>query len=315
VIPAVGVLTLAAVAVLIWLSVGRDVLRVGYVKVTEKPSRDGDGRPPTPTPLYRHEGVLHLAIVDHVDPGLVLVVLRLDDGGQWISTVRVDQQGFGTSRLDEWRTDARRVVVNEKPRGHEVIFRPLKDPKSQPLYRRLARVAHSEPTVELAKERDGAPRGVDDVGRQGSPIPRLRLIFAFAVGVISIISSLVLMCTDGVDAGVSWTHHAGISAAPLLLVAGALLAISMALPPTGKAALLRIVTITAFTTWGLSQLLPNTGAGTLLDDFAILLFVIDAGVFAMSDSMGLLRKRDLVGPETKGEPSDGLNLTETERAA
>jgi hypothetical protein len=156
----------------------------------------------------------------------------------------------------------------------------------------------------------GAWRGGGAVIPQGqrNPIPRLRLLFALAMGIISIVSSLILMGTDGIDVGVSWTHHAGVSAAPLLLVAGALLAISIAIPPRGTSALLRAVTITAFTTWGLSQLFPNSGAGTLLDDFAILLFVIDAGVFAMSESLGLLRtnrETDELG-EALGQRLDAL---------
>jgi hypothetical protein len=133
--------------------------------------------------------------------------------------------------------------------------------------------------------------------------------------VVSIVSSIVLMCTDGVSTGVSWTHHAGVSAAPLLLIAGALLAISIAVPPTGTSAILRVVTVTAFLTWGLSQLLPNTGAGTLLDDFAILLFVIDGGVFVASDSMGLLRTsvRSRNGRATK--PAHSSKAPEAGRAA
>ena len=61
----------------------------------------------------------------HVDPGLVLVVLRLDSGGQWISTVRTDEQGFGIARLDSWRARVQRVTIFEKPRAREVVFRPI----------------------------------------------------------------------------------------------------------------------------------------------------------------------------------------------
>ena len=275
----VGVLALAAMAVLVWTSVGRDVLRVGYVTITRKPSLGVEKDLRTPDVSSRRKGVVHLVMVDHVDPGLVLVVLRLNDGGQWISTIRADQHGFGVQRLDSWRQGARRVVVVERSRAHEVIFRPLGRP-IRPDEGRGTRGFNSEAVVKSTPQADVISPGADDRSRDRGQIPRLRLLFAFAMGAISIVSSVVLMCTDGLDAGVSWTHHAGVSAAPLLLVAGALLAISIALPPTGTTALLRVVTITAFTTWGLSQLLPNTGAGTLLDDFAILLFVIDTGVFA-----------------------------------
>lgn len=311
----IGLLAFIAVAALVWVSVGRGVLRVGYVAITKKPSLEDQVRRTITDSRLRREGVLHLVMADHVDPGLVLVVLRLDDGGQWISTVRADQQGFGGKRLDSWRADARRVVVIEKPRASEVIFRPLGGHPAQPAQWKLPQWVTSRRSVELAHAMDTTERGVDDHEGHSEPIPRLRLTFALMLGVISIVSSLILMCTDGIDAGVSWSHHAGVSAAPLLLVAGALLAISIALPPKGRTAVLRVVTVTAFTTWGLSQLLPNTGAGTLLDDLAILLFVIDAGVFASSDAVGLLRSHHRDGHGADAEPAQRLNPTETGRAA
>jgi hypothetical protein len=308
----IGVLTLVAVSVLIWISVGRDVFRVGYVTITKKQSFEGEDKLTSPNSANRHQGVLHLVMVDHVDSALVLVVLRLDNGGQWISTVRVDQLGFGSKRLDSWRATARRIVVVEKPRAHEVIFRPLATRRAQ---WSLAQWVNSARMVESSREYDASSSSVDDPAGRNKPIPLLRLFFALILGVISIISSLVLMCTDGIAGGVSWTHHAGISAAPLLLVAGALLAVSIAVPPTGKSAVLRVVTITAFTTWGLSQLLPNTGAGTLLDDFAILLFVIDAGVFVASDSVGLLRTRNRGGQDAEVKPAQSVDAPEAGRAA
>ena len=122
---AFGVLALAAMPMLIWLSVGRDVLRVGYVPITKKPSLDTEGKTPASSSTIRHDGVLHLVIADHVDPGLVLVVLRLDGGGQWISTVRTDEQGFGVVRLASWRARAERMAIFEKPGAREVVFRPI----------------------------------------------------------------------------------------------------------------------------------------------------------------------------------------------
>lgn len=254
-------------------------------------------------------------MADHVDPGLVLVVLRLDDGGQWISTVRADQYGFGSQRLDLWRAKARRVVVIEKPRAHEVLFRPVGRRPAQALGESPTHRVLSSPEVGSDLGLDATAGGAVDLEGQDTAIPRLRLVFALIMSVISIVSSLVLMCTDGIDGGVSWTHHAGVSAAPLLLVAGALLAISIALPPTGQTAVLRVVTVTAFTTWGLSQLLPNTGAGTLLDDFAILLFVIDAGVFAAPNSVGLFRRPRHWDDHEAGAEPGRLNAPETGRAA
>lgn len=108
---------------------------------------------------------------------------------------------------DSWRTDARRVLVVEKPRSGEVTFRPLGSPPAQPAQKWVK----SGRTVELTHEPAPAQRGVDDAERHRKSIPRLRLSFALMLGVISIVSSVVLMCTDGIDAGVSWTHHAGVS--------------------------------------------------------------------------------------------------------
>lgn len=120
----VGLLRLVAFTILIWFGVGRDVLRAGYVSTTKGPSLETEGKTSATTSPVRHDGVLHLVIVDPVDPGLVLVVVRLDAGDQWISTVRTDQQGFGIARLNSWRVRAQRVVVIEKPRSQEVTIRP-----------------------------------------------------------------------------------------------------------------------------------------------------------------------------------------------
>jgi len=118
---------------------------------------------------------------------------------------------------------------------------------------------------------------------------RIRLLGAVVLGVLSVIGSVLLIVIDGVSTSVSWVHHAGVSAAPLLLVAGALIALTLANPPHGRAMVLRIVTAAAFASWGLSQLFPNEGVGTVLGDIAILLFVIDAAVFATVEAVGLLR--------------------------
>ena len=119
------VLLLATGPLLIWFAVSRgDVLRAGYVPMTAKPSLQAGLVPQRSRPV-RHEGVIHLVMVDHVDPGLVLVILRIEGGPQWISTVRTDQHGCGIGRLDSWRENGRRVVVTERPRAREVLFRPL----------------------------------------------------------------------------------------------------------------------------------------------------------------------------------------------
>jgi hypothetical protein len=181
VILAAGVLALVAVAVMIWISVGRDVLRVGYVRISEKPSPEGPEKVAASDPSNRHEGVLHLVMVDHVDPELVLVVLRLDGGGQWISTVRADQQGFGTKRLDSWRAAERRVVIVEKPGGHEVIFRPVAARRGQPVHLALPQRINSVRTAELI-DGDVTPSDVNAPEEHTKPIPRRRLLLALTLG-------------------------------------------------------------------------------------------------------------------------------------
>jgi hypothetical protein len=99
----------------------------------------------------------------------------------------------------------------------------------------------------------------------------------------SIVASVLLIATDGVAGSVVWDHHAGVSAAPLLLIAGAIAAVSIARPPQRRQALMRLVAVLAFAAWGLAQLLPSSAAAGYLNDAAILLFVADAAYAVASD--------------------------------
>lgn len=129
------------------------------------------------------------------------------------------------------------------------------------------------------------------VVNQSQPVgaARLRLGVAIGLGAISIAASLLLVIADGLDASVKWKHHAGVSAAPLLLVAGAIAAVSIAHPPKGRHVPLRVVAVVAFASWGLAQLFPNSGAAGGLNDAAILLFVLEAGLVVISDARTHLR--------------------------
>ena len=119
---------------------------------------------------------------------------------------------------------------------------------------------------------------------QQAAAPRIRLSVALALGVTSIAVSVLLISADGIGRSVQWTHHAAVSAAPLLLVAGAIAAVSVAHPPEARHGLMRLVAILAFSAWGMAQLFPNSGAAGVLNDVAILLFVVDAGLAVISDS-------------------------------
>ena len=122
-----------------------------------------------------------------------------------------------------------------------------------------------------------------DPSRQAAA-PRIRLSVALALGVTSIGVSVLLISADGIGRSVHWSHHAAVSAAPLLLVAGAIAAVSVAHPPEARHGLMRLVAILAFSAWGMAQLFPNSGAAGALNDVAILLFVVDAGLAVISDS-------------------------------
>jgi len=128
--------------------------------------------------------------------------------------------------------------------------------------------------------------------------PRVRLAVAAGLGTLSIVGSLLLVVTDGINAGVHWTHHAGVSAAPLLLVAGAIAVMSIAHPPAWRRLLMRLAAIMAFAAWGLFQLFAGSPAAGLLDDAAILLFVLDAGAAVIADARTRLLTARPAGSET-----------------
>jgi hypothetical protein len=126
---------------------------------------------------------------------------------------------------------------------------------------------------------------VDQLPRAGARGARLSV--AIGLGVVSIAGSVVLVAADGVGGGIRWSHHAGASAAPLLLVAGAIAAVTLAHPVKTRRAVMRFVAVLAFTAWGMAQLFPDSGAAGVLNDLAILLFVVDAGCAVISDARTL----------------------------
>lgn len=115
----------------------------------------------------------------------------------------------------------------------------------------------------------------------------MRLWVAMVLGLTSIAGSILLISVDGIGGSVRWTHHAAVSAAPLLLVAGAIAAVSVAHPTQARHGLMRLVAVLAFTAWGMAQLFPDSAAAGPLNDVAILLFVIDAGCAVISDGRTL----------------------------
>ena len=143
---------------------------------------------------------------------------------------------------------------------------------------------------------------VNQLQRAGAP--HLRLWAAFGLGLTSIAASILLLTADGIDGSVHWAHHAGASAAPLLLIAGAIAAVSVTHPPRGRHGFMRLVAVLAFTAWGGAQLFPDSAVAGTLNDLAILLFVFDAAAVVISDARTLWQadSNDLGPP---GAPSEG----------
>jgi hypothetical protein len=130
---------------------------------------------------------------------------------------------------------------------------------------------------------------VDQPRRAGAT--HLRLSLAIGLGLASIAASILLITADGIGGSIHWAHHAGASAAPLLLAAGAITAVSVAYPPPNRRhGLMRLVAAVAFNAWGVAQLAPAPAAAAL-NDVAILLFVIDAGCAVISDARTVRRPR------------------------
>ena len=132
----------------------------------------------------------------------------------------------------------------------------------------------------------------------------VRLLAAIGLGVTSIAASVVLIATDGIDGGVRWSHHAGVSAAPLLLVAGAIAALSVAHPAKARHGFMRLIAVLAFTAWGIAQAFPDSAAAGALNDAAILLFVIDAACAVVTDVKSLRPNRRSAASRAASENAD-----------
>jgi hypothetical protein len=124
--------------------------------------------------------------------------------------------------------------------------------------------------------------------QQDLAAPRLRLLVAIGLGVLSIAGSILLIVADAISGNTGWAHHPGASAAPLLLIAGAITAVSIARPPHGRHALIRLVAALAFAAWGTAQLVPSPTTAGGLNDLAILLFVVDAGYAVIPEARARL---------------------------
>lgn len=124
----------------------------------------------------------------------------------------------------------------------------------------------------------------DESRRRG----RRGLWLAIGLGLAALASSAVLVVADAIGRGPLWAGHALVSAVPLLLIAGAIAAIGGAAARDARQLSLRLVAAVAFVAWGLSQLARSPQLAGVLDDLAILLFVVDAGVAVIPEARARL---------------------------
>jgi hypothetical protein len=152
--------------------------------------------------------------------------------------------------------------------------------------------------------------------QQDLAAPRLRLLVAIGLGALSIAGSILLIVADAISGNTGWAHHPGASAAPLLLIAGAITAVSIARPPHGRHALIRLVAALAFAAWGIAQLVPSPTTAGGLNDLAILLFVVDAGYAVIPDARALLvphRRRATAARPAPGPGDSGRLVSPVSR--
>lgn len=98
------------------------------------------------------------------------------------------------------------------------------------------------------------------------------------LAVLAVASCAVLLLFDGVPSVVSRLSHAPVSAAPLLLIGVAYLALRPLVRPRPLELLKRVLLGTAFILWGIDQLLPVGRVATVLGDVVIVLYVLDLGL-------------------------------------
>jgi len=84
------------------------------------------------------------------------------------------------------------------------------------------------------------------------------------LAVLAVASCAVLLLFDGVPSVVSRLSHAPVSAAPLLLIGVAYLALQPLVRPRPLELLKRVLLGTAFILWGIDQLLPVGRLATVL---------------------------------------------------
>ena len=94
----------------------------------------------------------------------------------------------------------------------------------------------------------------------------------------AIAASVLLLLSDGAPRSARLLGHSLLSAAPLLLVGTAYIALQPAVRPTPLELLKRLILGAAFILWGIDQLLRPGWIATSIGDVVISLYVIDLGL-------------------------------------
>jgi hypothetical protein len=135
-----------------------------------------------------------------------------------------------------------------------------------------------------------------------------RYLVATGLGLVAIAGSVALVVADGVGGGIRWAHHSGVSAAPLLLVAGCHRGGERRSPGPGASRADSACRGAGIHGVGLAQLFPDSAAAGVLNDPAILLFVVDAGCAVITEA-GVLPRRRVPGTSSSAAGEHGRQIS------
>ena len=99
---------------------------------------------------------------------------------------------------------------------------------------------------------------------------------------LALLASVLLLLFDGAPHLLPGLQHAPLSAAPLLLIGMAYIALQPLIRPSPLEFLKRLMLGGAFILWGIDQLLPGGSLATTLGDVVITLYVIDLGLIIIT---------------------------------
>lgn len=110
---------------------------------------------------------------------------------------------------------------------------------------------------------------------------RMRSLTA-ALTILAILSCALLVVANAVPLVMGALGHMPLSAAPLIFIGTAYMALQLVLRPALKELLQRLLLGLAFVLWGVDQLLPSSVLAAVLGDVVIILFVVDLGVITFA---------------------------------